>query len=508
MTRRRSVIVLLGVSSALVLPAACFSSSNANQPPGPTCNGVKETGSVLLPCRDAGLPMDAAITPDGTLAPPDTDAGAGPVDAALPEASPIDAAVVPPPKLCPGTLAIDPTFGMQGVVLDPTYTDQLFDVGFQSTGKIIVSGDTFLTRYNPDGTIDPTFGQSGYVTLADQNYPESVTILPDDGILVAGGNTSGNGSMCLLGRLTPDGALDTTFGAGAGTNPCASLPAAFDIGFSGIVRRPNGSFVGAGTAYPVTVTDRDFAFIQYDSRGTPDKTFGTGGGAVTGFPTDSPLTAFTLQADGKIVAVGQGTVERGDMPPNLAVARLNVDGSLDPTFGTGGRVALNIPAAFGEPTSVAVQSTGGIVIATQAGTITDQFTVVRLTPTGQLDATFGTAGVASAGFFGDRDDAVALTLLADDSMLVGGRVGVASDDAGDTLAQFGLVHLLPSGALDTSFGTGGKLFTPFPTLDQGTEYATQKVQANGAVVSAGTGGILDDGGNVLIRPLLVRYACH
>jgi uncharacterized delta-60 repeat protein len=217
---------------------------------------------------------------------------------------------------------------------------------------------------------------------------------------------------------------------------------------------------------------------------------------------------FLLQPDGKALVTGQATVDRGNSPAQLAVARFNVDGSLDTTFGTGGRATFPLPQAVAGPFAVALQSTGAIVIATQGAGLSESFSVVRLTPTGQLDSTFGNAGIASGPFSGLADSIVALTVLADDSMLAGGQ-HLIPDDAGYGLLELAFVHFLANGAVDTSFGTAGAYFTPVPGEDQGTTYAFQAFQSNGGLVVAAGGGRLDDAGdNVNIDGVLARYACH
>jgi uncharacterized delta-60 repeat protein len=331
-------------------------------------------------------------------------------------------------------------------------------------------------------------------------------IVEASGSLLVGASITFPGKTCMLLRLTPNGSIDDTFGGGGGMAPCTYLSPTLPTGFGEIAQRPNGAIVAAGPSYP-TERNRDFALVQYDANGNPDGTFGVNGQALAGFPADAPVGPFVLQPDGKAVVTGQLTVDNGDMPADLAVARFNVDGSLDTTFGSGGRASFSIYQAAAGPSAVVLQSSGAIVIAVGLDTLDSVFTLVRLTPGGQLDTNFGTGGVSSVGFFGQGDDVYGLSLEGDDSLLAGGLVGVPTD-AGYPLPAYGFVHFLASGAVDTSFGTGGKFVSTFSSFDQGASFAAQAFQTGGNLITVGTGNYLDDAGeSVLNEGLLVRYGC-
>jgi uncharacterized delta-60 repeat protein len=86
----------------------------------------------------------------------------------------------------------------------------------------------------------------------------------------------------------------------------------------------------------------DFALARYSSNGTLDSTFGTGGKVKTTFGNFDFVGALALQSDGKIVAVGMTIV---NFSPDFAVARYNSNGTLDTTFGIGGKVITDFGGA-------------------------------------------------------------------------------------------------------------------------------------------------------------------
>src|SRR5262245_38181584 len=146
--------------------------------------------------------------------------------------------------------------------------------------------------------------------------------------------------------------------------------------------------------------------------GDLDVTFGSGGIVITGFGGGYDFAnALALQSDGKIVAAGE-TRSGLSGPRNFALARYNIDGSLDTTFGGGGKVTT---AISGGAASVALQSDGKILAA---GGTTTGFALVRYNIDGSLDSTFGSGGkVVQTGFSGFS---IGLVLQPDGKIVVSG----------------------------------------------------------------------------------------
>jgi uncharacterized delta-60 repeat protein len=171
---------------------------------------------------------------------------------------------------------------------------------------------------------------------------------------------------------------------------------------------------------------------------------------VTDFRTDEP-TGFAVQQDGKIVAVGS-LAGHGD---DIAVERFNLDGTLDPMFGSGGRVTTAVSHAF-TAARVAIQTDGRIVVAAQNDS--GGCTLVRYTPTGAVDTTFGTSGSVSVPLvpFGSfmAGAAVAGVAIGTDGTIV--VAGLAGGFLSTTTTYQNLVvgRVTAGGILDTTFGGG------------------------------------------------------
>jgi uncharacterized delta-60 repeat protein len=295
-----------------------------------------------------------------------------------------------------GTL--DPTFGTGGEV---TTDFGATDVAVQRDGKIVVAGSG-LARYTPDGTPDPTFGTGGEV--ATDFWAAAVAIQLDGKTVVAGSFFNGSNDDFALARYNPDGTLDPTFGTGGKvtTDFFGDWDDANALAIQG-----DGKVVVAGTAF--NNTNPDFALTRYNADGTLDPTFGTGGKVTTDFHGqgegcligEAPF-AVAIQEDGKIVAAGFHCLAETFV---FALARYNPDGALDPTFGTGGKV--DIPGSSRMATAAAIQGDGKIVAA--GGCFGDlffcdyqpsDFFLARLNPDGTLDPTFGVGGKVTTDFGG------------------------------------------------------------------------------------------------------------
>ena len=257
-----------------------------------------------------------------------------------------------------GTL--DPTFGSGGIVFTNIgeSLDGITAIALQTDGKIVVSGfrafvrppgeqrngDIVVARYNSNGSLDTTFG-SGGKTLSDfgpvseyfADDATSINIQPD-GKIVVGGDSDGGGYFdFLVARYNANGLLDTTFGNGGFVK--TDLGNGYEDGSADVAIQSDGKIVSVGSALPDSY-DLDFALIRYNTNGSLDQTFGTGGKVVFGLQslTDEELMSVAIQADGKIVALGDSNSSNVTAGGGFLLLRFNTNGTLDPTFGTGGIV--------------------------------------------------------------------------------------------------------------------------------------------------------------------------
>src|SRR5213080_2597038 len=314
---------------------------------------------------------------------------------------------------------LDPTFGTGGMVMTDINrsTDIANAVAVQSDGKLVVVGQTYqdndfsdedfaVARYNPDGTLDESFGVGGKVRTDFPGLaavPSAVVIQPDGKIVVAGGafplfTFAGNFQVV---RYNSNGSLDRSFGNGGivtTTFPEGSY--AFDVAL-----QPDGKIIAAGTVFvdsnPGEMSDTDFALALYNSDGNLDTTFGNGGMVTTDFfGNEDDAFSILIQPDGKIVAVGSANDPATFY--DFAAARYLSNGTIDTTFGVGGKVSTDFgDQNFDRAHSAALQPDGRIVAAgfaiSQNGGV-QNFAVARYTSNGVLDTSFGTDGMTQIDF--------------------------------------------------------------------------------------------------------------
>lgn len=268
-----------------------------------------------------------------------------------------------------------------------------------------------------------TGGFTGAVTVNLTGLPSGATSSP---VTIAAGSSS------------------ATVTVTAAANAPHSLPTAATL---------TGTATNVGNASAgVTVTVRGPA-------GSLDTTFGAGGVRQTQVGTiDDASNGVTVQSDGKVIVVGSAKNSSGGT--DFSVVRYTRDGTLDGTFGPGGKVLVDFAGMSDEAEDVVVQPNGAIVVAGYAGeasTGRKMFGVVRLTATGSLDTSFGTGGRVTTKFPGSSSEqAHALVLQSDGKIVLGGET---TQDPSGSGVDFALARYTTTGALDTSFDTDGMVTT-------------------------------------------------
>jgi uncharacterized delta-60 repeat protein len=327
------------------------------------------------------------------------------------------------------------------------------------------------------GDLDATFGAGGKVTTdfaGDRDEAHGVVVQADGKLVTVGGAKTSRSQDFALARYNANGTLDTTFGTGGKVT--TDFAGNDDQAFA-VVLQPDGKIVAAGQAGS-GYRGGDFALARYNANGTLDTTFGTGGKVTTDFAgNDDQAFAVVLQADGKIVAAGVAKTSRSG---DFALARYNPNGSLDATFGTGGKVTTDFAGDTDEAHGLVLQPDGKLVAAGQASTgyRGKDFALARYNPNGGLDATFGTGGKVTTDFAGNDDAAFGVGLQPDGKIVAAGQAS-----SGYRGEDFALARYNPNGTLDTTFGTGGKVTTDFAGSDD--QAFAVALQANGKIVAAG-----------------------
>jgi len=375
-----------------------------------------------------------------------------------------------------------------GGVVSVTFTTPTFapvgDVAVQPDGKVIVAStatvgghESFaVARYNTNGSLDNSFGTAGRATLnidGGDDEAAAVALQPDGKIVVAGNG----GGKILLARFNSDGTPDPTFGTGGGViTPRASPNEDPNEEANDVKIGPDGSIYVAGSDFngsgqgpsgPSETAGRVLV-VRYNADGTLDPTFGNGGKTLTGIPgaLSSGATALTIQSDGEVVVLGDGTLTDGG-DDTVAVFRFYVNGAPDFSFGNNGIVAMGMIA---EPGSVAVQSDGKIVFG-----VGDS--LLRLEPNGAPDSSFGRNGTVAVGFAPNATGGIALN--ADGEIAVSGMTSVGP---AQTSALASALYQ-PDGRLDRRYGSGGVLTTPFTSAAS----AGIGIESNGNFVTPVTG---------------------
>jgi len=333
------------------------------------------------------------------------------------------------------------------------------------------------------GDLDPIFGSGGKVVtdFGEESGAYDAAIQADGKIVAVGGSTQD----FAIARYTPDGTLDSTFGTGGKVltdfEPYWASAQALAI-------QANGKIVVGGVRgiQRGTQTINHFALARYNTNGSLDTTFGSGGKVVTAFSGSDIIEGLAIQPDGRIIAVGS-TVITFNQSNDLAVLRYNANGSLDTSFGSGGIVTMDFFAHYDGANCVVIQPDGQILVAgatdsnptTLSSNQNYDFLLLRFNANGSLDTSFGSGGKVITDFSGKNDGARDMALQADGRILLGGSAHDGS------FRSFALARYNANGSLDTAFGSNGKQFAIFdpPTSSEGKDMT---LLPNGKIVMVGT----------------------
>ena len=343
---------------------------------------------------------------------------------------------------------LDTTFGGDGKVL--TNFTPRFDgangIVIQPGGKVVAVGQAAglnkfaLARYNPNGSLDRTFGGDGRVTTFFQGGGAAAAVaLQVGGKIVAGGEANGK---FALARYNLDGTRDTSFG---GDGRVTTSFTKHSGRANDVAVKHNGKIVAAGTFLAPTKNhpfDARFAVARYRADGTLDDTFSGNGKVLTNFTGAGDLASgVAVRPSGKIVAAGvAGEGEGLDVfDTTFALARYDADGSLDRAFGGDGKVTTNFTKAEDGASDIGIQDDGKIVAAGSAAGSGGRFALARYHPDGTRDHAFGGDGRVTTRFHGGGR-AHAAAIQGDGKIVAAGAAGAGSSSTND--AKFALARYL------------------------------------------------------------------
>src|SRR3954467_2720477 len=205
-----------------------------------------------------------------------------------------------------------------------------------ATAIFAAHGGSWPAAMAADGDPDPSFGSNGKVVTDFTNSTDwlgRIAVQPD-GKIVAIGDTHPCQKIALA-RYNPDGSLDATFGNGGKVVTVATVRESAN----GLLILPDGKIMISGSIDLPTSHDTSFALLRFNSDGSVDSTFGNGGIVTTNVgPDDDYAYAIARQSDGKHVAAGRRGIyfePTEQIKGHVALARYNPDGSPDATFGNG-----------------------------------------------------------------------------------------------------------------------------------------------------------------------------
>lgn len=336
-------------------------------------------------------------------------------------------------------------------VFSDTAFDVVVDVLVRPGGEIVVTGTVDpgagaylwgLAQYTSSGTLDSRFGFEGrYTTFPRDGRVAGSAVQPDGAILLVGSqaSTTVSGTSVALLRFLPDGTPDPSFGTGGAVETASNG----QVAGAAVAVQSDGRIVVAATH---SSPEGGTVLFRYQRDGTIDASFGIGGQAgpfahAGRFGVSAIALAF--DPDGRIVVL-EGQDVDVPMSAQSILEVLSPDGRPDATFGAGGLATTDGTLA---PSGLAIDPTDGSILVSGWTGSSLPFVVERWTRDGLLVTGFGSSGSASPSFPWALTARIARQ--ADGRLVVAGGAWVVAG------LNFGVLRLEPSGALDASFGSSG-----------------------------------------------------
>lgn len=360
--------------------------------------------------------------------------------------------------------------------------DRNLEMAIQQDGKILVGGytnntnqkDIQVLRYYPNGTLDSGFGKGGWLTYSGaagkDDYAFGMALDAKNNILVSGREDNGNNADILLLRYTPDGIRDSSFGVN-GTVTYRGSGNGTDSG-RGLVIQKDGKIVVCGE---VNVSShKELAVLRYTPEGKLDPDFASSGVFTLSNMSGAESYGFAVALDQNehILVTGSSHEDGTD---GIVLVKLDENGLLDSSFGSGGTVVWN--GQQGGPDYgnwVSITAEDNILVTGVETDTSGSYDIVLLQyhPDGTLDTTFGTDGAARFGYSGYQY-AWGQTRMPD------GRIIIAGASLVGTHVTPVLIGFTKDGKLDTSFGSNGVV--SFETIGIGRLYAVHGDDKGGLV---------------------------
>jgi uncharacterized delta-60 repeat protein len=410
--------------------------------------------------------------------------------------------------------APDSTFGTNGRLLYTVFgntVERNFGVLAQPDNKIVVAGlaknqstgffELCISRYNPTGIIDNTFGVNGVrkVSLGNQGsiggQTPKMKFDPEGRIVACNtGYTPGGSQDVFVCRLDTSGNLDNTFnGTGSlfidmtGTSTWPDIANALDVDAAGNI------WLCGATRNGGSPLDNNFAVVKVRSDGTLDPSFDQDGKKLYNPGGSSEFgRGIVVQQDGKVVV---GGITGG----NMYVFRIDTTGVIDPSFNNVGYRTIAIGSGC-EMFDMIIDSQQRIIVGGQASS--SAAALARILPNGTLDTSFNTTGTFNQSIGNSIGNCTDIALLAGDKILLGGssnRVGTGDD--------FYAAIVTEAGKLDTSFNGTGFCINPVANGSVKDVCNGVAMLSDGRIILAGiaefSSAVNEDMALLMLKPLPV-----
>ncbi|NNV54591.1 T9SS type A sorting domain-containing protein [Limnovirga soli] len=351
---------------------------------------------------------------------------------------------------------------------------------------------TFFICYSQAGTLNENFGNKG--TMVDNLYIggcKSVISLKDGRFIGAGNGFLNNVGGFLIARYFENGVVDSSFGLKGKTL------VDFRLGTESLVSaelQSNGKIVAAGSYSPTSITQIGLARLQVD--GTIDSSFGINGMVTFHFGLASNkifIRDVAIQADDKILLTGMSRKNDNDISTSF-ITRFLKDGAVDESFGDKGTIQTIFDDEI-EIKAIAIQDDEKILLGGNSGYLSglSQFLMIRYLQNGEIDKSFGIEGITKKGF--DKMDSRMNDLIIDKTgkILTGGFT--LNNEAKENIT---IVRFTNNGFIDNTFGENGIVVT---NLENQSAISSFLIQNDGKIIGAGNYDLTSDSSKFLI----VRY---
>ena len=369
---------------------------------------------------------------------------------------------------------------------------------------------TFGTAFAADGDLDASFGAGGIISFnppsgTDFDGPPTSFVYDDGRVMVADQywNQAASEKTIRVRRHAPDGAPDSTFGAGGIVELRGEELVAQGLQTSSISGATDGGFYMTGRAYSGQDNESGLLLCKFDAAGSLVSKWGTSanGCSIIDFVgAQGESGSKFLETDEGGYLVGSGGLE-GSGSTVIAVAALMDNGLLDKSFDGDGRRLISTSWSATNFADALLDAQGRLLIGgniVRENGCDSDMVIFRLLPDGGLDPTFGSPGEGMTSLYWDlgpqlvpgcslyRDELSGLGLLSDGKIVVWGRAEYAYDEykvVGARLESNGKSE-------DPAFGSGGRFEDFLCDVCAGVSVDGGMLLSDGSLVIAGASSVL------------------